>query len=454
MAFEGVGERFAVSNRREVALVSGAHGVNELFSLALPPLLPLLVAQFGLSYARAGLLVATYFGMYAVFQLPAGAVADRFGQGRLIWLGTAVMGVGLAVGSVAPTYVALLGAVAVAGVGGSTYHPAGMSLISDVEPDDTVGKAMGLHELAGMLGNLAAPLLVGGLAVATSWRLALGATGALGVGYAAAFAVLSARGVGFPAPDGSALPGPDRSAGSGHSAVSDYVTGSDHSADPECSSSDTEGGRAGPVDSTAPDDGERGVRAAVAEVVRVPLAWWVAGLFAAKLLFTLQTYGVRTYLTSYVAARGALTTGAANGVFFLFLAGSTVATVWFGAMADRFSRLHLLAGTFLVAAVAIAATALVPTSLVVLAVWFSLLGIAAYASLPVINTLVSEYADRAFSGSLFGVVQTASALGGTVSPLLFGEVASRAGIEVAFPSIALVCLVAGVGFVGAARRYA
>lgn len=322
----------------------------------------------------------------------------------------------MALASAAPSYPALIGAVAIAGVGGSTYHPAGMSLISDVEADETAGKAMGVHELAGILGNMAAPVLIGGLAVLTDWRLALGATGAVGLGYAAVFALSWDH---QPAPKPAT-----ESAGDG---------GVDEAPSPA----------AGVVTR---------LRHGVADLVRVPLAWWVLGLFLTKLLFTIQTYGVRTYLTAFVAARSGLAAGGANGIFFLFLAGSAVATVWFGALADRFSRLHLLAATFLAAAAAIAATAVVPASLAVFAVWFFVLGIAAYAALPVVNTLVSEYAEAEFSGSLFGIVQTASALGGTVSPVLFGEVASRFGIRTAFPAIAVVCLVAGVGFVVAAGR--
>lgn len=412
MDFETIRERFAVTNTRKVSLVSGAHGINELFSLALPPILPLLISTFNLTYTHAGLLVTVYFAMYAILQLPAGTIADRLGQTRLITVGMSVMAAGMALASIAPSYRILLGAVALSGAGGSTYHPAGMSLISDIEDADTEGKAMGIHELAGMGGNMLAPALIGGLATVTNWRLALGVTAGLGLLYAGMFAVFSKprSSAGRPPTTTSVQPGPSE---------------------------------------------RRGVKQLFSDmwqVTRIPLAWWVVGLFLAKLLFTLQSYGVRTYLTSFVVARTGLSAGIANGMFFLFLAGSAIAMVWFGALADRFNRLHLLTVTFLGAGGLIAATALVPASMVVLFGWFFLLGAAVYASLPVVNTLASEYSEREFSGSLFGIVQTASALGGTISPVLFGALASRIGILRTFPLIAVVCIVAGLGFLVTGRR--
>ena len=60
-------ERFTVANPRQVGLVSGAHGMNEFFSLAIPPLLPLVINDLGIQYTQAGLLVSVYFVMYAIF---------------------------------------------------------------------------------------------------------------------------------------------------------------------------------------------------------------------------------------------------------------------------------------------------------------------------------------------------------------------------------------------------
>jgi MFS family permease len=343
--------------------------------------------------------------------------------------------------SVAPTPPALLGSVALAGVGGSTYHPAGMGFVSDVEPDDTAGRAMGIHELAGVVGNVLAPAFTGGLAAATDWRLALGVTAGVGLAAAAAFGVLSES---------------DRPTGR---SSSEAACGCADDSAPE------EGGeRTGARSGERERERGRGrgrlrrlrrlcrLRDDLGRLVGLPLAWWVLGLFLTKLLFTLQSYGVRTYLTSYVVERLGSSTGTANATFVVFLAGTALATVWFGSLADRFDRRRLLAGTFLLGGAFVAATALVPANAATFLAWFFVTGVAAYASLPVVNTLVAEYSEREFSGSLFGVVQTASALGGTVGPLLFGAVASWVGIRTTFPLIAVVGFVGALGFAAASRE--
>ncbi|MFB6160990.1 MAG: MFS transporter [Haloferacaceae archaeon] len=413
-SLDSVRRLFDVAHPRQVGLVSTAHGANEFYSIVLPPILPLLVSGFEIGYTRAGLLVTTYFVMYTVFQLPAGFVADRVGQRKLIAWGLVVLSLGMLASSAAPTYLALLGAQALAGVGGSTYHPAGMSLISDIQSTDTEGRAMGLHGVAGIGGRLVAPVLVGGLATAYDWRVALAASAVFGVVIAVSFA----RYVEVPAAAGSA--------------------------DDDDGDGDTDGPTTASLRERA--------RAAAADAVRVPLADWVVLLVLAKVLFTLQSGAVKTFTTSYVFARVGGSSSFANGVFFALIVGSAVSTLWLGALADRFDRARLVTATFLLAGVLLLTTALVPATGAVYYVWFFLVGAAVYANLPVINSLTSQYAETEFSGSLFGVIQTASALGNTVSPVLFGAVATRFGIATAVPAAGVVGVVAGLAFLLAGRR--
>ena len=94
-----------------------------------------------------------------------------------------------------------------------------------------------------------------------------------------------------------------------------------------------------------------------------------------------------------------------------------------------------------------------PVALItVLAVWFALIGVGMYASYPVKNALVSEQADAAYSGSLFGVIQTASAVGSASGPAVVGVLSDRWGVAAAFPAIAaasvLLALLFGLLFVG------
>ncbi|MFB6109010.1 MAG: MFS transporter [Haloplanus sp.] len=409
-----VGRLLDVAHPRRVLLISGAHGVNEFYSVALPPILPLLVSDLGISYARAGLLVTVYFVMYTVFQLPVGVLADRVSKRSLILVGTVVLAAGMGLAGLADDYPTLVASQVVAGLGGSTYHPSGMSLVSDIEGAETEGKAMGIHGLGGILGTMLAPAVIGGVAALTDWRTALLVSAVVGVGYTLVFLLFFRTPAGF-----------DVDADGGDDA-------------------DADGGDDDAGASTLRDR----LRASVGTLRVVALSGVVAGLAIGKLLFGLQFGAVRTYTTSYIFAHAGESASLANLVFFVLLAGGGVASLWFGSLADRFDRGRLLASTFVVAGVLVLLTVFLPPRTPLLLAWFFLLGVAVYASLPVVNSLVSQHSRRASSGSLFGITQTASALGSATAPLVFGAVATRYSIELAFPAIAAVGFVGGLVLFG------
>src|SRR5438309_11662710 len=86
--------RSASSERRTMAVACGAHVLHDGYTDLLYVLLPLWQAQFGLGYAEVGLLRALYVGAMAGFQIPAGAIVQRFGGPLILGLGTARAGSG------------------------------------------------------------------------------------------------------------------------------------------------------------------------------------------------------------------------------------------------------------------------------------------------------------------------------------------------------------------------
>jgi MFS family permease len=393
-----------------VGPVTVGHGVNEFCAIVLPPVIPLLVADFGISYGQAGFLLTVFFLMYLLFQLPAGIVGDRIGQSRVIVAGLLAMTVGIGIASVAQTYEMLLVAQAVAGIGGSTFHPVGMSIISDVEGTETEGRAMGVFGFGGTVGIMAAPVLVGGLAAITTWRIALagGAVFALAVTLLSGPALLRARGADTPSPT-------------------------------------TDGGRSGSV-------GEQ-IKAAV-ETAKFEISGRIVVLFCITLVLSMQARGVQTFTTAFVSAETGSSLAAGNFSFFTLLVGGSIASLWAGELADRIDRATLGAAVAAATALLVAGNLVVIPllgglpSIVVLAVlsgWFALIGVALYATYPVKNALVSTEADVDSSGSLFGLIQTASAFGSAAGPAVFGVVATRWGVAAAFPSIAMTgVLLAGL----------
>ena len=80
--------------RAVLGTASAIHFVHDGFSDVIYVLLPLWASQFGLSYAQVGLLRTVYSGGMASFQIPAGILAERWGEARLLAAGTAVTALG------------------------------------------------------------------------------------------------------------------------------------------------------------------------------------------------------------------------------------------------------------------------------------------------------------------------------------------------------------------------
>ena len=401
----------SVSRPRIVGPISASHGINEFFSIVIPPIIPLLVADLGITYGQAGFLVTIFFVMYSLFQLPAGVLADWIGKRRIMFAGLLGMSVGILLASLANSYETLLVAQAITGISGSTFHPTGMSIISDVETGDTEGKAMGVFGFGGALGTMSAPLVVGGLAAVADWRVAL-AGGAL-LGIAVTLSIIPFL-------------------------ASSESTGSQ--------SARTDGGRSSRL---------RGVLRSVKGVVGVPLSRGIILLFLLTLVLSLQHRAIQTYTTAYITAETGASVSVGNLAFFALLVGGSVSSLWAGDLADRFSRELLGLAASVATAVLVGATLVVgqlfgelpfELLLLVLSVWFAVIGVLMYASYPIKNAMVSEKADKEYSGSLFGIIQTASAVGSAAGPALFGVLATRWGVVAAFPAIAGVSVVLGVLF--------
>ncbi|WP_247730163.1 MFS transporter [Halovivax limisalsi] len=400
-------EWLAVANPRRVGLISGAHAMNEFFSVALPPILPLLVAEFQFDYAAAGFLLTVFFAAYSICQLPVGIVADRVGKRPLIAVSTIGLVVGVLIASQADSYAQLVVAQLVSGVSGSAYHPAGMALISDIESGDTEGRAMGIHGLGGIVGVALAPVVIGGVSELSTWRTALIAAGGLGVVFTAVFLLWY----------------PDRE-------------------DAEAAEERSDSG-----DRVEPD-GAGGVetRSWVALLGQPATLKFVILLFAMHALVSAEIRALHSFTTAFAYGRTSDSTLAANVVFLALLLGSGVASLLAGSLSDVVDRRTLGASAGVAAAVLFSFVAIVPATLGALSAFFFAIGLVLYMKTPAMNAITAQFSDPASSGSLFGVMTTASALGGAAAPTVFGVIATEANDEVAFASIGAVSVVTVIVF--------
>jgi MFS family permease len=174
-------------------------------------------------------------------------------------------------------------------------------------------------------------------------------------------------------------------------------------------------------------------------------------LFLANLAIATELGAVRTFVTSFLVEQAGTTAGVANAIFFVLLVGAGVSSLAAGSLADSMDRRALGFGALAISTVTLSLTAIVPLIPIVLFAWFFLLGAVMWAALPAMNAITSQYSERGFSGSLFGVMLTAGSLGGAIGPLLFGVAAERFGLGAAFPLVAVISASGAVAFLGMYR---
>ncbi|MGH7414962.1 MAG: MFS transporter, partial [Candidatus Rokuibacteriota bacterium] len=116
--------------RAVLAVACGAHFIHDGFSDILYVLLPVWASEFGLSFTQVGLLKTLYTGGMAAFQVPAGILAERRGEARLLAAGTAVTALGFLAAGLTGGFVALLACLVVGGLGSGCQHPLSSSLVA------------------------------------------------------------------------------------------------------------------------------------------------------------------------------------------------------------------------------------------------------------------------------------------------------------------------------------
>ena len=165
-----------------LATASGTHFVHDGFSDILYVLLPVWAQEFGLGLAQVGLIRTVYTGAMASFQIPAGLLAERWGERRLLAAGTAVTACGfIAAGAWAGGFAALLLLLLVAGLGSGVQHPLSSSLVSKAYETGARRTALGTYNFSGDLGKVAVPAAVAFATTLVGWRAASSGFGVVGL---------------------------------------------------------------------------------------------------------------------------------------------------------------------------------------------------------------------------------------------------------------------------------
>lgn len=179
--------------RAVLGAASGIHFLHDGFSEILYVFLPLWAREFGLTFTQVGLIRSAYTGGMSAFQIPAGFLAERWGERRLLAAGTAVTAVGFIAAGWAGSFVPLLILLLAAGLGSGVQHPLSSSLVSKAYETGNRRTALGTYNFSGDVGKAGVAAAIGLLAGFIGWRAAGATYGLLGIAAAVAIVPLLSR---------------------------------------------------------------------------------------------------------------------------------------------------------------------------------------------------------------------------------------------------------------------
>ena len=166
---------------RTTGLIGLAHFTSHFLMVAIAPLLPLMKAEFNVSFTQLGFILSVFFATSGIGQVAAGMIVDRIGPHRLLLGGVALQSVSVLLMGFAPSWLLLLPLAFFAGLGNTVYHPSDLSILSRRITLARQGRAFASHSMAGALGFAVSPLAMGFIGLHWGWRVALIAGGIFGL---------------------------------------------------------------------------------------------------------------------------------------------------------------------------------------------------------------------------------------------------------------------------------
>jgi len=144
---------------------------------------PLLMKEFGLSQIAMGRIFSAFLLGYALFQIPAGALADRFGARRVLswvtWLWFIITVLQTLVGwgtiqfAATSALIIFMMSRFLIGITASPTYPGSAQGVSRWVEPQFQGRATGIVIASIGLGSAIAPLVVSNIMVVWGWRIAL-----------------------------------------------------------------------------------------------------------------------------------------------------------------------------------------------------------------------------------------------------------------------------------------
>ncbi|MEQ8196015.1 MAG: MFS transporter [Rhodospirillales bacterium] len=380
-------------NTQIISLIGSGHGMSHYYGLALPPLFPLIKAEFDVSYAALGFLVTMLNITGAAVQVPMGFLVDRIGGRVLLPLGMAAMAVPFLAFGYADNYWFALVLMAIAGIGSSVFHPVDYAILNATIDEDFLGRAFSLHTLTGNIGFILAPVTIILFASLWDWRTALVIAGGIGV---AVTLLMIANG-----------------------RILHYETDA----------------------KTA--EASKGAKSTEPSGLRILLLPQVILMSIFFVLITVMTTGVQTFSVTTLNQTHGTPLVAATTALTAFLIAGAFGLVFGGILADKWRRHTVLAATsiVLIAAVLIVIGS-VPLPVIAVTALFIAIGFLQGTIRPARDMIVRSIIPDGSMGKVFGLLSTAMSVGHAITPVFLGWLIDRGMADMVFYVLAAVMLLA------------
>lgn len=149
---------------RIIGAVALAHLLNDLIQAILPSIYPMLKANYDLSFTQVGLITLTFQITASLLQPWVGYYTDRHPNPLVLPLGSLCILAGVLMLSTAGSFVLILLAAGLIGVGSSTFHPEA-SRIARLASGGRFGLAQSTFQVGGNTGQAFGPLLAAAIII-------------------------------------------------------------------------------------------------------------------------------------------------------------------------------------------------------------------------------------------------------------------------------------------------
>jgi len=154
---------------REVAILTAVSFTVALGFGIVAPAIPAFAREFGVSVAAAASVISVFALLRVAGALPAGRLADRFGEPGVMAAGIAVVAVSSVLAGFSRSFLQLIILRGTGGLGSAMFSISAQALLLSRVSGDQRGRASGLFSGGFLLGGISGPAL-GGLVAAWSLR--------------------------------------------------------------------------------------------------------------------------------------------------------------------------------------------------------------------------------------------------------------------------------------------